>query len=116
MLDIRDSRMRAREAIERTVMNYASFFRVAMVALVPMVAAALPAARAQTPAPSTSAPSTPAPSAPPAPPPAETKTPGALPPPTPPAPPPAPVQAADPFGEQITLASKTVIATKGTAI
>ena len=91
-------------------MNYASFFRVALVALVPMVAAALPAARAQTPAP---APSTPAPSATPAPPPAETKSPGDLPSTAPPAP--APVQTADPFGEQIALASKTVIATKGTA-
>ena len=104
--------MRAREAMERTLMNYASFFRVALVALVPMVAAALPAARAQTPTPS---PSTPAPSATPAPPPAEPKSPGDLPSTTPPAPAPAPVQAADPFGEQITLASKTVIATKGTA-
>ena len=104
--------MRAREAMERTLMNYASFFRVALVALVPMVAAALPAARAQTPTP---APSTPAPSATPAPPPAETKSPGDLPSTTPPAPAPAPVQAADPFGEQIALTSKTVIATKGTA-
>jgi len=105
--------MRARETMERTLMNYASFFRVTLVALVPMVVAALPAARAQAPAPSTPAPSTPAPSATPAPPPAETKSPGDLPSTTPPAP--APVQAADPFGEQITLTSKTVIATKGTA-
>jgi len=107
--------MRARETMERTLMNYASFFRVTLVALVPMVVAALPAARAQAPAPSTPAPSTPAPSATPAPPPAETKSPGDLPSTTPPAPAPAPVQAADPFGEQITLTSKTVIATKGTA-
>ena len=107
--------MRAREAMERTLMNYASFFRVALVALVPMVAAALPSARAQAPAPSTPAPSTPAPSTTPAPPPAETKSPGDLPSTTPPAPAPAPAQAADPFGEQIALTSKTVIATKGTA-
>jgi effector-binding domain-containing protein len=92
-------------------MNYPNFFRIALVALVPMVA--LPAARAQTPAPS---PSTPAPSATPAPPPAETKSPCDLPSTQPPAPAaPAPVQAADPFGEQIALTAKTVIATKGTA-
>jgi len=87
-------------------MNYACFFRIALIALTPMVA--LPAARAQAPA----SPS-PAPSATPAPPPAETKSPGDLPSTKPPAP--APVQAADPFGEQITLTPKTVIATKGTA-
>jgi effector-binding domain-containing protein len=93
-----------------TLMNYASFFRIALFALVPMVA--LPAAHAQTPAPS---PSGPAPSATPAPPPAETKSPGDLPSTAPPAPAPAPVQTADPFGERIALTAKTVIATKGTA-
>ena len=91
-------------------MNYPSFFRIALVALVPMVA--LTAARAQAPA----SPSTPAPSATPAPPTAETKSPADLPSTKPPAPAaPAPVQAADPFGEQVALAAKTVIATKGTA-
>ena len=91
-------------------MNYASLLRVALLALVPTVALALQAARAQAPTPST-----PAPSATPAPPPAESKSPGDLPSTAPAAKPPAPVQAADPFGEQITLTSKTVIATKGTA-
>jgi effector-binding domain-containing protein len=91
-------------------MNYASLLRVALLALVPTVALALQAARAQAPTPST-----PAPSATPAPPPAESKSPGDLPSTAPAAKPPAPVQAADPFGEQITLTPKTVIATKGTA-
>src|ERR1700761_7300369 len=91
-------------------MNYPNFFRIALVALIPMVA--LPAARAQTPAPSS-----PAPSATPAPPPAETKSPGALPSTAPPAPtpPPAPAQTSDPFGEQVSLTPKTVVVTKGTA-
>jgi effector-binding domain-containing protein len=101
----------AKEALEKNLMNYARFFRIALFTLVPMVAA-LPAAHAQTPAPS---PSTPAPSATPAPPPAESKSPGDLPSTAPPAPAPAPVQTADPFGEQIALSAKTVIATKGTA-
>ena len=91
-------------------MNHAGFFRIALFALVPMVAAALPAARAQSPAPSTSAP----PAAP-APPPAETKSPGDLPSTAPKPTAPAPVGTTDPFGEQITLTSKTVIVTKGTA-
>ena len=92
-------------------MNYPSPLRVAMFALVPLVAVALQPVRAQTPAPAA-----PAPSATPAPPPAENKSPGDLPS-TAPAktPPPAPVQTADPFGEQIMLAPKTVIAIKGTA-
>ena len=92
-------------------MNYASFFRIALFSLA--VTAALPAAHAQAPAPSP----TPAPSATPAPPPAENKSPGDLPSTKPPAPAPAPapVQTADPFGEQIALTSKSVIATKGTA-
>ena len=86
-------------------MNYRRFFRIALFSM-----AVTTAAHAQAPAPS---PATPAPSATPAPPPAETKSPGDLPSTKPPAP--APVQTADPFGEQIALASKTVIATKGTA-
>ncbi len=88
-------------------MNYASLLRVALLALVPTVALALQVARAQAP--------TPAPPASPAPPPAESKSPGDLPSTAPAANPPAPVQASDPFGEQITLTPKTVIATKGTA-
>jgi effector-binding domain-containing protein len=91
------------------LMNYPRLFRIALFALVPMVIAASPATRAQSPAPS------PAQSATPAPPPAETKSPGDLPSTAPQATTPPPVQAADPFGEEITLASKTVIVTKGTA-
>ena len=90
-------------------MNCPRFFRIALFALLPVVAA-VPTVRAQAPAPST-----PVPSATPAPPPAETKSPGDLPSTAPKAAAPAPVQAADPFGEQITLSQKTVIATKGTA-
>src|ERR1700684_2503373 len=92
-------------------MNSAKFFRTALFALIPMIAPP-PAARGQAPPLS---PPTPAPSAPPAPPPAESKSPGDLPSTAPPAPAPAPVQTADPFGEQIALTAKTVIATKGTA-
>ena len=91
-------------------MNYPRLSRIALFAIIPMAAIALSAARAQSPAPST-----PAPSVTPAPPPAETKSPGDLPSTAPAAPAPAPVQAADPFGEQITLTQKTVIAIKGTA-
>jgi effector-binding domain-containing protein len=81
---------------------------------------------AQSPAPSASPTATPsaspspAPSAVPVPPPAETKSPAdtptaeKAPPPAPP--PPAPnVQAADPFGEEFTLAPKKVVVMKGTA-
>jgi effector-binding domain-containing protein len=93
-----------------TLMSYPGFFRIALFALIPMVAGALPVVRAQAPTPSA-----PAPSATPAPPPAETKSPGDLPSTAPPAPAPAPAQTADPFGEQITLTAKTVIVTKGTA-
>jgi effector-binding domain-containing protein len=96
--------------MEKTLMNCPRFFRIALFALLPMTVGALPAVRAQAPAPST-----PAPSATPAPPPAETKSPGDLPSTVPQAPAPAPVQTADPFGEQITLTQKTVIVTKGTA-
>ena len=91
-------------------MNYASFFRIALFALLAMAVGAFPGARAQAPTPST-----PAPAATPAPPPAETKSPGDLPSTAPKAPAPPPVQAADPFGEQIALTQKTVVATKGTA-
>jgi effector-binding domain-containing protein len=105
-------------------MNFISSFRLAMVALVPAAAISLGlgGALAQTPPapPAASAPATPAPapSATPAPPPAETKSPADIPSaaqtPVPP-PPPAAVQTADPFGEQITLAPKTVVILKGTA-
>jgi effector-binding domain-containing protein len=108
-------------------------FRLAMVALVPAAALGLGTARAQLPPPAAppavSTPATPAPAAPatPAPAPTTTPAPAASPSaaPTPPAaaaetpatPPSAaaPVQTADPFGEQITLAPKTVVIMKGTA-
>jgi effector-binding domain-containing protein len=105
-------------------MNFISSFRLAMVALVPAasILLGLGGALAQTPPPAppaASAPATPAPapSATPAPPPAETKSPADIPSAaqTPIAPPPAPVQTADPFGEQITLAPKTVVILRGTA-
>jgi len=113
-------------------MNFPRCFRLAMVALVP-AAAILPGlgnVLAQSPpAAAPPAASTPAPSAPaaPAPPPPATPAPAASPsaaPTTPPAaaeapatPPAAtaPVQTADPFGEQITLAPKTVVIMKGNA-
>jgi effector-binding domain-containing protein len=81
-------------------MNDPRLFRMALLILVPMTLA-LSAASAQSP----TAPPTPAPSATPAPPPAETKSPGDLPSTAPKINPPAPVQSADPFGEEITLAS-----------
>jgi effector-binding domain-containing protein len=96
--------------MEKTLMNYPRLFRIALLALFPVVAITLSAARAQSPAPST-----PAPAATPAPPPAETKSPGDLPSTAAPAPAPATVQAADPFGEEITLTSKTMVVIKGTA-
>jgi effector-binding domain-containing protein len=104
-------------------MNFISSFRLAMVALVPAAAISLGlgGALAQTPPapPAASAPATPAPapSATPAPPPAETKSPADIPSAaqTPIAPPAASVQIADPFGEQITLAPKTVVILRGTA-
>jgi effector-binding domain-containing protein len=104
-------------------MNFISCFRLAMVALVPAAAISLGlgGALAQTPPapPAATAPATPAPapSATPAPPPAETKSPADIPSAaqTPTAPPPASVQTADPFGEQITLAPKTVVILRGTA-
>jgi effector-binding domain-containing protein len=105
-------------------MNFISSFRLAMVALVPAAAISLGlgGALAQTPPPAppaASAPATPAPapSATPAPPPAETKSPADIPSAaqTPIAPPAASVQTADPFGEEITLAPKTVVVLRGTA-
>ena len=114
-------------------MNCFRSFRLAMIALVPVTAISLGlgAALAQSPPPappaaSTPATPTPAPAATPTPAPA-TPAPAASPPAapsTPPAaaqapatPPPAaaPVQTADPFGEEITLAPKTVVMMKGNA-
>jgi effector-binding domain-containing protein len=101
-------------------MNFLRFFRLAVVALIPMIVAIASGAGealAQSPTatpPVTSTPATPAPSAPAAspsspaaPPPAAAETPA----------PPAdtPVQTADPFGEQITLEPKTVVILKGNA-
>jgi effector-binding domain-containing protein len=116
-------------------MNCPCSFRLAMIALVPVAAISLGlgTALAQSPVaspPAASTPATPAPAATPspAPVPAATPTPEASPsavPATPPAAaqapatsPPAttaPVQTADPFGEEITLAPKTVVIMKGTA-
>jgi effector-binding domain-containing protein len=113
-------------------MNFLRFFRLAMVALIPIAAissgpgGALAQSPPATP-PAASTPATPAPAAPatPAPAPMATPAPGAspstapvVPPataetPTPPAA--APVQVADPFGEQITLEPKTVVIIKGNA-
>jgi effector-binding domain-containing protein len=102
-------------------MNLPRFFRLAMVALVPAAAISLGlgivglgtvglgTALAQSPPsatpPSASTPATPAPSPAPA-----AEAPATT---TPPAP--APVQTADPFGEQIALAPKTVVIAKGNA-
>jgi effector-binding domain-containing protein len=121
--------------MENTEMNRPCCFRLAMIALIPVAAMSLglggalaqspPAAppAASTPAP----PAPPAPSATPAPAPATTPAPAPTPSTTPatppaaaqaPATPPAtaaPVQTADPFGEEITLAPKTVVIMKGSA-
>jgi effector-binding domain-containing protein len=80
-------------------------------ALAESPAAAPPAASTATPAPAAAATPMPAasPSATPAAPPAAAETPATPPPAA------APVQTADPFGEEITLAPKTVIVLKGTA-
>ena len=112
-------------------MNSIRRFRSALVALVPVAAISLslvpalaqspPAASAPaaspaaTPAPAATP--TPAPAATPAPPPAEDKSPADSPAAsqTPAPPPAAPVQAADPFGEETTLAPKKVVILKGTA-
>jgi len=113
-------------------MNFPRCFRLAMVALVPAAAISLGlgTALAQSPPPAAppavTTPATPAPGAPatPAPPPTATPAPASPPaaPATPPAaaetpatPPPAAAQTADPFGEQITLAPKTVVIMKGNA-
>jgi effector-binding domain-containing protein len=97
-------------------MNFPRPFRLAMVALLPVAAISLglAAALAQSlppapPAAGTPATPAPAPSASPAAaPPAATATPA-------PPPAPGPVQTADPFGEEITLAPKTVLVMKGNA-
>src|SRR5216684_8909345 len=112
-------------------MNFPRCFRLAMVALVPAAAISLGLGNALAQSPPTAAPpavNTPAPGAPaaPAPPPATpapAASPSAAPTPPPaaaetPATPPAaaaPVQTADPFGEQIMLAPKTVVIMKGNA-
>ena len=87
-------------------MNFPRPFRLAMVALVPVAAISLgiAAALAQSPPPAPPAAGTPATPAP---------TPSANPTAAPPAA--APVQTADPFGEEITLAPKTVVMMKGNA-
>ena len=117
-------------------MNRLRCFRLAMVALVPAAAIALgiATALAQSPPPAPAASSTPAtppavsaapapastptpaasPSAAPAAPPATAETPAATPAPAA-SPPAATVQTADPFGEEIALAPKTVVIVKGTA-
>jgi len=95
-------------------MNCLRRFRLAMVVLGPVAAISLglATARAQSPSPA-------APSATPLPAPAATPDPSAAPatPPAAAASPPAAatVQTADPFGEEITLAPKTVVVVKGTA-
>ena len=111
-------------------MNFPRFCRLVMVALVPAAAISLGlnAAIAQSPpatappAASTPATSAPAPSAMPSAAPSATPNPVPAPAPAPaaeapatPPPNPAPVQTADPFGEQITLAPKTVVIAKGNA-
>jgi effector-binding domain-containing protein len=111
-------------------MNFPRFCRLVMVALVPAAAISLGlnAAIAQSPPaaapPAASTPATPAPapSAMPSAAPSTTPSPSTPPAPAPaaeaPATPPsnpAPVQTADPFGEQITLAPKTVVIAKGNA-
>jgi effector-binding domain-containing protein len=110
-------------------MNSTRCFRRALFALVPVAAMALslilsgpgpalaqsPPAASPTPAPAASTPPTPAPSATPMPPPAENKSPADSPAATAPPPAVAPVQTADPFGEEIALASKKVVVLKGTA-
>ncbi len=107
-------------------MNCPRFFRIAMVALIPMtvisagaLAQSPPATPPATAAPATPVPETPAPAAPAATP--APAAPAASAPATPPpaaetpATPAAPVQTADPFGEEITLTPKTAVILKGTA-
>ncbi len=96
-------------------MNYPSFLRIALIALIPAAAISmsLAAALAQAPppaAPAPAAPATPAPATPaPASPPPAAEAP-AVPPPAV-----APVQTADPFGDEITLTPKTAVILKGSA-
>jgi effector-binding domain-containing protein len=118
------------KTLENPEMNCLRSFRLAMIALVPAAAISLGLgpALAQSPAPAApaaSAPSTPTPAATPAP--APTAGPATSPSATPAAPPAtaetpatppsaaAPVQTADPFGEEIMLAPKTVVILKGSA-
>ena len=112
-------------------MNFPRFFRLAMVALIPIAAISSGpgAALAQSPTavpPAASTPATPAPAAPRPPPRRRAQAPRPRSPSTAPATPPAtaetpappaaaPVQTADPFGEQITLEPKTVVVMKGSA-
>ena len=112
-------------------MNCLRRFRLAMVALVPVAAISLGLATAlaqSPPAPGAGPSAAPAPAATatPAPAPAATPVPSASPPAAPATPPAAAatqatppaaatVQTADPFGEEITLAPKTVVIVKGTA-
>jgi effector-binding domain-containing protein len=110
-------------------MNSTRCFRRALFALVPVAAMALslissgpspalsqsPPAASPTPAPAASTPPTPAATATPVPPPAENKSPADSPAAAAPPPAVAPVQTADPFGEEIALASKKVVVLKGTA-
>ena len=96
-------------------MNLRSFSlaMAALVCLAPMAFMTVAFAQAPAAAPAQNPPAAPAP----VPPPAETKSPADTPAtaetPAPPAP--APVQAADPFGEQITLEGKKVVVLRGTA-
>jgi effector-binding domain-containing protein len=97
-------------------MNFPRFCRLTMIALAPAISLGLNAAIAQSPPaaapPAASTPATPAPA--PSATPSPTPAPAAEAPATPP-PNPAPVQTADPFGEQITLAPKAVVIAKGNA-
>ena len=104
-------------------MNCISFFRLAIIALLPVAAISLgiAPALAQSPpaAPGASATAAPAPAATPAPEASPSAAPAAPPaaaqaPATPPPTATAPVQTADPFGEEITLTPKTVVIVKGT--
>lgn len=94
-------------------MNFPRPFRLAMAAWVPVAAISLglAAALAQSPPPAPPAAATPATPATPAP--APSGSPATAPPAA--AATPAPVQTADPFGEEITLAPKTVVMMKGNA-
>src|ERR1700761_352832 len=105
-------------------MKSTRYFRRSWLALIPMAAISLslgatlaqsPPAASSTPAPAVSASPTPAPSATPVPPPAKNKSPADSPAAAASPPPAAPVQAADPFGEDITLTPKKVVVLKGTA-